>query len=44
MKKFEIYIHGVLNGWTTGNSCRSVEMRLRSLGYKTSVMDIVEVM
>ena len=43
MKKFEIYINGILNGCTTGKSCRSVEMRLRSLGYKTSIIDIVEV-
>ena len=43
MKSFEIYVNGVLEGMTIGSCVRSVEMRLRRFGYKTSQMDIVEV-
>lgn len=43
MKTFEIWINGQFDGYTEGCSYKSVEMRLRGLGYKTSQMDIIEV-
>lgn len=43
MKNFEIWVNGHLDGFTSGKSSRSVEMRLRRFGWKTSMIDIVEI-
>ena len=43
MKNFEIWMYGQLYGYTVGSSTKSVEMRLRRFGWKTSQIEIVEV-